>query len=307
VTLALVLAWAALAQAPAAPSARAPLTASVRGPAAAAVGQPFELEVELVHQAGRRPTLQAGAAGDAWAVLAEHGSVTRPGPGGERETTTVRWTVVALEAGADARPELLAAYADGSLEAPLVAPGGIDVAAALAPGEDAPRPLHGFRSPAAGAGGWRWWHFLALGGIAAAASGLALCYSRRRHRKPGPAPPPTPLERLAAIDPRALAGPAEVQAAHYAITAAVRAAFDARLGFDRDAAAGRTDEEWLAAARASGKLAASEGDLLADLLRACAAVKYGGARPTHWAVQETLERARALLAGAALAPVEVAP
>jgi hypothetical protein len=207
----------------------------------------------------------------------------------------VRWTVVALEPAAEALPELLAVFSDGALEAPYVVAGGIEVQAALSPGEDAPRPARGFRGGAPRAEAPRWWPWALAAALAVVAAGWLLWRRRRRTRRAAaPVAAPTPLERLAALDPRTLDA-AGVQAAYFAITAALREAFDRRLGAER---AGLTDAEWLAAAQASGKLAEADLDLLSDLLRSSAAVKYGGAQPTHWALQETLERARALLEGA---------
>jgi hypothetical protein len=282
----------------AAGGAQAGLTAEVRAPARVEVGEPFELTVELGHPSGARPVLLADAVGEGWVVLAEHGSVTRPAEAGDaagpgREATEVRWTVVALEPAAEGLPELLAAYEGGALEAPYVEAGGIEVASALAPGEDAPRSVHGFRSGAGGAGGPRWWPWALVSAAIAAAAGAWLLRKRRGVRA-SPHAAPGPRERIGAIDPRALDA-AGVRAAYFEVTAALREAFDRRLGVER---AGCTDPEWLAAARASGKLAEADLDLLSDLLRSSAAVKYGGAQPTHWALGETLDRARALLDGA---------
>ena len=136
---------------------------------------------------------------------------------------------------------------------------------------------------------------LGLAGLAA----LALWLRKRSGaaRAEG-ARPATPLQRLAAIEPRGLSDPGEVQAAYFQITAAVREGIDARLGADRAGRTGRaglTDDEWVAALAESDSLSAEDLDLLADLLGSCAAVKYGGARPTHWAVEEVLGRARSFL------------
>jgi len=277
------------------------LRALVSAPAAVEVGVPFELTVELDHADAVRPRLLADAVGESWVVLADRGSATLPGAEG-RATTLVRWTVCALEPQERALPQLMATFPDGSFEAPFVEPGGIDVGGVLQPGEDEARPPHGFRDAPPAVDGRPWWAF----GLAAAAlvAAALLALRRRRRRAARPAPAPTPLQRLEAIDPRELSGPDAVQAAYYELTSLVRAALDLRQGRDRS---GCTDEEWLRALDGSEGVSEEERDALEDLLRSSALVKYGGSRPTHWAVQETLERARELLAGSPVERGEVAP
>lgn len=253
------------------------------------VGEPFELSIEIRHAAGVAVVLDPRALDDAWVLLDASGAATLAAGEG-RAATSVRWTVVALEPGEEVLPALWASIDGGPPRAIPVLGDGVTATGVLAPGEDEPRPPAGFRDAPAPAGGpprWAW----PLGVLALLAVAAAAFLRRRRARAPVEVPP-TAAERLRAIDPEALAEPAAVQAAYYEITAVLRGAIDERLG--RDLAAW-TDEEWLAATR--GQLPESEYDLVADVLRQSAEVKYGTARPTHWGAQETLERALSAVAG----------
>ena len=277
------LAWVLLQATPVA------LRAEVSAPAQVQVGAPFELTVELRHGAGAPPRLLADAVGEGWVVLSEDGAVTLRDEAAGAGTTRVRWTVCALEPMEDALPALMAVLPDDSVQAPYVEPGGggIDVLGVLGPDEDTARAPRGFREDAPPAESAPWW-LLALAGLPLAA--LALWLARRRSTPVQEAQGPDPLERLAAIEPGALTSSDEIRAAHYEITAAVRAGLDARQGVARD---GLTDEEWVAAVEPAG---GARREALEELFTACAAVKYAGARPTHWAIAETVERARAVRA-----------
>ena len=173
----------------------------------------------------------------------------------------------------------------------------IVVRGVLAEGEDAPRPLRGlpegFGSPALATATSRWpW---IAGGLALAAV-LALAVARLLRRRAwgsrAAATPDDPgelLERLAADLPR---DPALLRERHFALTRLLRESADRRAGAAR---AGLTDEEWLARL-GEDALAPEARAPLAEVLGRAAAVKYGAALPTEWALRETVETARRALA-----------
>ncbi len=266
------------------------------------VGQPVRLEISLAHPVDSTVELLPEALGSAWVLLDASGTSTLPddvGDMGAGATTRVTWTVCALEPAEGVLPALVASVDGGAPE--LLAVGGdeLTVIAVLAQGEDLPRPPLGFREPPlepARRPGWPW----ALGALALVGLVLAAFVRARRKRAAASAPPPTPLERLGAIEPRALEQPEAVQAAYFEITAALRSGIDQRLGRQPPELVGLTDEEWLRAIE--GQLPEAEYELVVDLLRESEPVKYGSTRPTHWGLNETLERARAALAPDATQP-----
>jgi hypothetical protein len=275
--------------------------ATVRAePATVEVGEPVRIEIALRHAPGEQVTFFPERIGGAWIFLGADGTATTAAPDGER-VTRVTWTVCALEPLENALPELFASI-DGDEAQPLAADGaGVLVVGVLGPDEDEARGPKGFRGAEEVEPRTVWWPFALAAAVALAV--VALLLRQRRRAAPVVAAPPTARERLAAIDPEALDDPAAVQAAYYEITSALRSGVDARLGRERGAL---TDEEWLA--DTGGHVPAAELDLLADLLRDSAPVKYGSARPTLWGVKETLDRARSALDAEAPRPeLETAP
>jgi hypothetical protein len=253
------------------------------------VGEPFELAIEIRHAADVDVELDPARLDDAWVLLHASGAVRRPAAEG-RATTRVTWTVAALEPGEEALPALWASVDGAAAQAIPVLGSGVTVAGVLAPDEDQPRPPRGFRESAAPSAGIPWWIW-PVTAVVAVGLGAALLWARRRTRTTGDAAP-GPAQRLRALDPAALGDPRAVQAAYYEMTAALREAVDARL---QRSSAAQTDEEWLAATKS--ELPESEFDLVADVLRQSAEVKYGTARPTHWGAQETLGRVLSVVEG----------
>jgi len=277
------------------------VSATVRADAATVeVGQPVRLEIAVEHPTGVRVELLTAGVAEAWIFLEAGGTATIPGPG-DTATTRVTWTVCALEPLEGALPALVASIDGGAPELIPVASAGIAVVGLLGPDEDLPRPPLGFRDLPVPAAGRPWWPW------ALAAFALVLLVAwllARRARAQVPLElPPAPLERLAAIRAEALEEPEQVQAAYYEITSALRTGLDLRLGRAPAELAALTDDEWLAAT--AGELPEAEHELVADLLRGSAEVKYGSLRPTHWGVNETLERARTVLSEEGARPEEV--
>ena len=261
------------------------------------VGQPFEARLVAEHPRSLRVAL----AGDgfmpdpaSWLVLEDRGARTRAHPDDpERALTTHVWELCSLEAG---QREIEGPYLE--VEQPeggrivKLEPLAVDVRAVLFPEEDAPRELVGISAalPARrSAAAWPW----VLGALLIAAGVLAWL-ARRRARRSVPESEPSAAVRLAALETRPLDSPQSVQAAFYEVSHVLRGEYDRALGRDL---AGLTDEEWLAASSAEmSRLGQGEEQRarLAELLQACGEVKYGQSRPTHWAAQETISRARDL-------------
>lgn len=240
------------------------------------IGEPVVCSVEVGALGGARPTLDGVALdpGVAWVLLDPptlHSGV--------EGAATWTWTVMALEPNPGALPVPVIAHEGAPVT--LVAPR-ISVAAALDEGEDAPRPARGFHIPSVESERAlvsAWWvalFVLVLVGWAA--------WMMKRRRSPVAAVDPGPVERLTALGSAPdLAGP-ELVAWHAELTRILRSAHS-------DDRAGWSDAEWIERAALDPQQRAE----LRELLAVCAAVKYGGARPTRFAVEETMERARLLI------------
>lgn len=258
----------------------------VGAPEAVELGVPFELVLEIEHEAGTLPEVRAGELESdvAWAVLEASEPIVLPDLADpRRRVSEVRWSVVALEPGVRALPKVVVRQAGEGIAIENDAE--LEVTGVLAPGEDAPRPmppdLGVGETPAARRG-----RILALVALVAVlAAGLVAWLLRRRggQRVAAPARPRSPLERLAELENAPLDDPEAVRETHRELTRALRQHLDGDT--PRDAL---TDEEWLAA-----RALAPDGEL-ARLFAECRPVEYGGERPTHWATRERVARARAL-------------
>ncbi len=241
------------------------------------IGEPVVCTVDLSTLEGVRPTLSEEALepGRGWIVLEE--PTLRRDRAGDLVLT---WTLMALEpeAGALPRPALMQEESALALEAPA-----ITVASALLEGEDAPRPARGFHVPPPEevlASSDMWVYAL----VGTVISALVL-WGLRRRRRPQPEAEPSLSERLAYLGGEVQGGEEELVAWHGELTRILRAAYSEDQG-------GWSDEEWIERA----ELSKEQRDELRGLFATCAAVKYGGARPTSFAVEETLKRARELVA-----------
>jgi len=251
------------------------------------IGQPIRCEVSLESLEGGSEALSLGGLepGLAW-IVAEEPAIHQSADGAR----SLSWTVFALEPDPGPLP-LPSLESDGqpvALTAPSVA-----VASALAPGEDAPRPARGFYiseltlmdAPS----------LSLLLGVALALS-LLFCLTISlalivwfvlRRSDPRRAGPETLAERFARLGRTIDGDDPLVGDWHGELAQLLRVAHG-------DEQSGWSDEEWVERA----ELSAETRDELRALFDVCAAVRYGGARPTRFAVEETFERARALVAGA---------
>ncbi len=277
-------------------------------PERVAIGEPFTLALDVLAGPDERVLLDPPAAepegfGLGFAVV-EPRRVVRldAGDGSGRVLTQARWRLFALEPG---RLALTTPGADvlhgGSARRVEAREATIEVEPALAEGEDAPRPLAGFREPPPPAP--RRWRGLLAGGAAllglALVGGVGALALRGRGRALAPAPP-TPAERLARLDAD---DDAARQDLHRELARCVREALDAAAGVRL---AGCTDEEWAARQRELGRVPVPALERAAGLLAACGEVRYAGASATRFAAEERLAEARALCAEAAAAGEEVA-
>lgn len=267
-------------------------------PARVVVGDSVEVVVHLHHVAGERVELTSEGFDYSWVILGRAGSVTTTDEAAAH--TTYRFTLASLEPGERELPTPVFRMESGSqLDVALATPPTVDVGGLLAETEDAPRPIVGFLEPSAPPSGWAWgWAALPLLLLVA----LAWWFARRRRARAVPvAPRLTPLQRLAALEARDLAAADEPGFAadlHVELTRLVREDFDLRVG---GAGAGTrrdslTDDEWLAVAAL--ELSEEQRVALHALFLESREIKYGGARPTHWALEESLAAARAVLTSA---------
>lgn len=286
---------------------RADVRAEVRvAPSSVEVGEPVDVVVEVAHPPGLAPAIPGLdlALPDQWVVLDAQEQVTLPAPGGG--FTTRRALRVAGLAPAEAFPALeipVARRAVGARDASPEADETFSAATAEVPltvttvlGDALEqRPLRGFREPSAEPSPelLPWWSYAVAAPLLVLAGVLVARRLRRRAAPAAPAVPP--LERLEHLTRGAAdAGDrAAVQALHYALTALLREAAEERLG---RAHPGATDREWLALLSGEARLSARAREGLERVIERAEAVKYAREEPTRWAVDETLEVARGVLA-----------
>lgn len=256
------------------------------------VGDAFDVTVTVHHAQGASVELGTSDFDYSWVVFDRGGSVTRAADDGLGAITTQHLTLASLEA--EARELPVPAVLDASGKGIAVEVGTVptlEVAGVLGTEEDAPRPIIGFlETPPEPEGLPLAWAALPLIVILA----LAAWFMHRR-REPGEDEPPraTPEQRLAALEARKLDDSDDAglgAQVHRELTHLVREYFDLRAETSRVSA---TDEEWLELA--GDQLSDEQRTRLADLFLESRAVKYGGARPTHWALKESIAAARAVL------------
>lgn len=262
---------------------------AVPGATTARIGQPIELVV----------TVTGGVLGRAADPKAGHGALEAAGwvvLDGPRDVspTSRAWTLMALDPGQRATPDLEVTLAGGAvLTAPATA---LEVAGELADGEDAPRPARGFRHVEdtlvlrPGTFG------AVVASVLVAGVLLALALHRRRSAVTMEARPPTPLERLAALDVAANPG-----AAVAALGPLLRAAVDQRQGAAR---AALTDDEWRASVAAGGALPRELVQRLDVVVARSGEARFSGQAPSLLGARELVDEARVLLETLATAPVD---
>lgn len=270
-------------------------------PPTAEVGQPVTWRLRIEHELGARfdweglmDSFEAGLDGS-WTVFDRSGVLTRPVEGDpERARSTVEWTVASLEPGVRELPGLTFTVAGETIE---IVPATLEVRGVLSEGADTHRPAIGFREPAEPSSS-SFVTALPIAGMALFLIGVLWMWRRRgaRPAKPAPARPADRLRsRLEAWRSAAPRTPNEIRDVHYELSELLRSGVDDSLGEDRR---GLTDEEWIADLERRQALSESMRADLARLLEAAGGIKYGGAAPSPWAVEEHLaaaERFRAQL------------
>jgi hypothetical protein len=269
---------------------QAPLQWSL-DPGVVQIGQPIRCTLEVQHPAGAEPEDAELDLDYGWEVIA--GPDRRPIEGG----TQLAWTVLALEPGELEFPGLDLGFGDGSRV--LVGATTVEVHGDRAGVEDdLPRDLPGFRTTVERTSPVRPRHLL-LGSMVLLLAAVTSFVFWRRSRRTGQEDTPTELERFRGLefeegDARPLA---------FELAVLLRCAADRRAGFDATREA-LTDDEWLEGLRERGSLEECDTTGLEGVLRGCATIKYAGARPTRFAVQDLLSRAEQLLVRLDQAPVE---
>jgi len=261
----------------------------------AEIGQPIACELIVSHPLGTRVNvdLESLAPNDGWIVLDEPKLLTTRHTYDNQPAaihtyygsiTTVEWTLAALEPGAHTvvAPAVMCEI-DGVAENCADSSHAVAVLGALAEGEDAPRPPARPELPSSEAEGRyvsAWWLLAPPVGLVLIA--LAWRFARRERAVPV-VTGPSARASLAALD-------LELPAPEYCglLRGHLRDAVDERARLDRR---GLTDDEWLAACGADPETI----DRLRTLLATCEAVRFGGERPTRWALETLRDEALGVL------------
>ncbi|MFM7281068.1 MAG: hypothetical protein ACKO32_04730 [Planctomycetia bacterium] len=240
-------------------------------PASAAIGEPVLWTLEVRHpQQTRVIVKEAPALDGTWALL----------DGPTRLDTSqgfaIRWRALSLEAGERVLPLPALSWNGQALSVDARA---LSVRAELAAEEDAPRALYGEIAAPPPPQSILLPVLLCVAMLLSAA-GLVWWW-RRRHRPVLPAPP-GPREELERL--RELWSGSHLCAhdAAFALTRLVRKACDAN---DKQARVALTDEQW----------AREAGEPFRLLLLKAEAIKYAGAEPSRFLMEELFDGARALL------------
>lgn len=282
--------------------ARAPadVVAHLRGePAEVEVGEPCRFVLEVEHAAGATVKFPEGdlVPDDSWALL-EPRRITRPTP----TRTVASWTCLSLDAGERQLPAIRIDVGDADgVRKVDVDTGVLRVRPALAEGEDAPRPMRGFRAAPGGSSGRG---RLVLVGAAALTALLAgVFFWRRARRKSAAAPVPTALDRLDELQRIAAEDEEASRRVVYALSRLLRGSVDAFVREDR---AALVDTDWLARIEPDERVPLGVRRGLARVLRDSERIKYALHAPTRFALTEMLADARSALEALAAAPIPIA-
>lgn len=258
---------------------------------AARIGRPLHFTVTLRGKSAEDAKLASDALdlGYAWSVVdgprdVVDLSLTTASRGDRR----LQWTIIALESGRAATPPVDFKLTGGDV---VVVPAAtIEVLPELAEGEDAPRPLRGFRAV----------EDRRIGDPRLVLAAMALLlvlpflivgfvrYRRRPRSGSTTTPEVTPREAIDALD---AAG--DPRGTMSALGPLVRRALDSTRGRDD---ASLTDAEWTAALQASEGLLEEDRRAATELVHELSAVRFGGGDPTSFAAKDAVERARRLAA-----------
>lgn len=265
-------------------------------PTTAEIGQPIALELVVAHPSGTRAIVDdewTPPEGE-WIVYGGRPAITRDAGDGTA-VTTIAWTVAAIDAGELALDAPAVAYeVDGVTRDCVGTSVTLTIASALTESDEGPRPAAAppaeltpeERDAAARYVSPWWFAFFPFAGLVA----LGVVVMARRAPRDVAAPRgPSADEVLAALDVPPGGDDVEGTAAFCAtVRAALRGAWDRARGADL---AGRTDAEWLDAHGFDGE----RRERLATVLSRCEAARFGGDRPTRFALREWRDAARASL------------
>lgn len=263
------------------------------------VGEPCSLILEVEHPGGVSVKLPETdpIPDDSW-VLLEPRRVSRAGQ------TIATWRVLSLETGERKLPSIQVDVVEaGGVRKIDVEAGTLTVRSALAAGEDAPRPMRGFRPPPAGAAAGRG-RLLLAGGVLLAVLAAAFLLWRRARRKPVPVPAPTALDRLAVLGAAVAEDPEASRRAVYQLCRLLRESVDGFLGEDR---AALPDSEWSARTEPDERVPLGVRRSIAGVLRDSERIKYALHAPTRFAFEKLLADSKSALEALAAAPPPVRP
>jgi hypothetical protein len=273
-------------------------------PAEVEVGEPCRFVLEVEHAAGATVKLPEGdlVPDDSWALI-EPRKITRPTP----TRTVASWTCISLEAGERPLPaiQIDVGDADGVRKVD-VDKGLLRVRPALGEGEDAPRPMRGFRAAPEGSGGRGRLLLVLAAALVALLAGVLL--RRRALGKSAPAPAPTALDHLAELQRIAAEDEESSRRVVYALCRLLRGSVDAFVREDR---AALVDADWAGRIEPDERVPLGVRRGIARILRDSERIKYALHAPTRFALAEMLADARnalkALAAAPAPSPVAVEP
>jgi hypothetical protein len=270
-------------------------------PVEARIGQPVEWILRVRHAVNDAPVVLADPVTDGTWMLTEgplrDTSIVDAGLESESGLTTMRWSVMSLTGGERTLPELEVRLESGGT---LIArPETLVVRGDLEEGEDAPRPLADFHVIEERTSGLHWTRFGLIGLVGTIIVGGLVLLARPRRPAPVP-PPPSPRQRLRTLaDSAHGAGVEEEGSARriaFELHGILRGAVDERF---EQSMSGHTDEEWCEVVRstlgADGRLPEETLRSIGALLAWCGEVRFGGAHPTRFRVEEQLETAAGIL------------
>ena len=273
-----------------------PLARWTLTPSEVVIGQPITCVLDVTHAQGNDPVAPRIALDYAWEVI--DGPRHEPTGVGSRVT----WTVLALEPGEHAWPNVEVVLADGSHLAPTA--GSLAVAPELAEGEDAAPPMPGFRTVDERTSAVRPRHLL-LSLLLTIVGAVSFFVWRRR--QPRGEDEPTELERFQGLTR------GDAHASAFELSALVRAAAERHLGI-APPRQHQTDDEWLGGLRAvtftwdgdtwheQPRLDPQSYDDLQSVLGTCALTKFAGSAPSTLAIDELWRRVGGLLERLAAPP-----
>ncbi|WP_145067434.1 hypothetical protein [Engelhardtia mirabilis] len=262
------------------------------------LGEPFELRVEVEHDAGT--TLRLGelpwTLEEGWLLFDAGDPLTLDRSDGRGLVTTTRFRVAATEqaqvetedgwtwsATREVPPPPLTLVSGEETFELTCEPASIVATSLLAVGEDLPRGFPGWTDPPQGPTALAQWE--RAGAVAVVCAGVLLWAWLVLLRRTGPREqtPPKPglSERRRRIDAALRSGATEPELV-FELTDLARSAVDELLGEPRP---GLTDSEWIAALPRDPSMA-SLRERAAEFLARSARAKYSGHQPTGWAVEE---------------------